>query len=85
MEKKNKKKFLVLRIILFESEKANSHNPEQDTCHWQSMCYKTSLGFNILLTKIFFKSRSLRVMKKDDESILMQILQEFRILEHVDC
>ena len=37
MEEKNEKKFLVLKIIAFESEKTNSHNPEQDTCQWQSM------------------------------------------------
>ena len=44
------------------------------------MCYETSLRFNISLREIFFKSGSLRVMKKYDESALMQILQEFGTL-----
>ena len=77
MEQKNQKKLLVLKIIAFESGNANSHNPEQDICHWNSMCYETHLRFNISLREIFFKSGSLRVMKKYDESALMQILQEF--------
>ena len=37
MEQKNQKVFLVLKIIAFQSVTANSRNPEQDTCHWQSM------------------------------------------------
>ena len=47
MEEKNEKKLLVLKIIAFESGTRNSHNPEQDICHWQSMCYETHLRFNI--------------------------------------
>ena len=78
MEKKNQKKFFVVRIISFESVTTNYHNPEQDTCHWQSMCYETSLRFNISLTEIFFKSGYLRVMKKYVENTLMKILKEFR-------
>ena len=31
MEQMNQKKFLVLKIIAFESGTTNSHNPEQDT------------------------------------------------------
>ena len=77
MEQKNEKKLLVLKIIAFESGKANSHNPEQDICHWMSMCYETHLRFKISLREIFFKSGSLRVMKKYDESALMQIVQVF--------
>ena len=80
MEQKNQKKLLVLNIIAFESAKANSHNPEQDICHWQSMCYETPLRFNISLREIFSKSRSPRVMKKSDESAFLQILQEFGTL-----
>ena len=64
MEKKNQKKLLVLRIIALEFGTTNSHNLEQDTCHWQSMCYETPQRFNISLTKIFFKYGYLRVMKK---------------------
>ena len=85
MEQQNQKKFLVLKIIPFESRTTNSHNPEQDICHWQSMCYETPLRFNISLREIFSKSGSPRVIRKSDESALMQILQEFETLYHVDC
>ena len=85
MEQKNSKKLLVLKIIAFESGKANSHNPEQDICHWQSMCYETALRFNISLREIFSKSESPRVMEKYDERALMQISQEFGALKHVNC
>ena len=77
MEQKNEKKLLVLKIIAFESGKANSHNPEQDICHWQSMCYETPLRFNISLREIFSKSGSFIVMEKYNESVFMQILQKF--------
>ena len=80
MKQKNRKKLLVLNIIPFESGKTNSHTPEQDNCHWQSMCYETPLRFNISLREIFSESGSPRVMKKYDESALMQILQEFGTL-----
>ena len=71
---------LVLNIIAFESRTTNSHTPEQDNCHWESMYYETPLRFNISLREIFSKSGSPRVMKKYDESALMQILQEFGTL-----
>ena len=77
MEQKNEKKLLVLKIIAFESGKRNSHNPEQDICHWMSMCYETNLRFNLSLREIFSKSGSPRLMKKYDESALMPVLQEF--------
>ena len=44
------------------------------------MCYETPLRFKTSLTEIFFKSGSLRVMEKYDESAVMQILQEFGTL-----
>ena len=77
MEQKNLKKLLVLKILAFESGTRNSHNPEQDICHWQSMCYETPLRFNISLREIFSKSGSFILMKKYDESVVMQISQEF--------
>ena len=80
MEQKIVKKLLVLKIFAFESRTTNSHNLEQDNCHWQSMCYETPVRFNISLREIFFKSSSLRVMKKYDESALMPILQVFGTL-----
>ena len=80
MDQENLKKFLVLKTIAFELGTRNSQNPEQDNCHWQSMCYETPLRFNISLREIFSKSGSPIVMKKYDESALMQISQEFGTL-----
>ena len=80
IEQKNLKKLLVFKIIAFESGTTNSHNPEQDICHWQSMCYGTALRFNISLREIFSKSGSPTVMKKFEQSVLMQISKEFRTL-----
>ena len=80
MEQKNQKKLLVLKIIAFESGNANSHNPEQDICHWMSMCYETHLRFNISLREIFSKSGSPRVTEKYDQSALMEIFEEFGTL-----
>ena len=84
-QQKKLKKLLVLKIIAFESGTRSSHNPEQDICHWQSMCYETALRLNISLTELFSKSGSPRVMKKYDESALMQISQEFWPFYHVNC
>ena len=72
----DEKKFLVLKIIAFQLGTRDPHNPKEDTCHWQSMCYETPLKFNTELREIFSKSGSLRVMKKYDESALMLLLQE---------
>ena len=47
MDKKNQKIFLVLKITGLESGTTNSHNPEDDTWHWQSIYYETPLRFNI--------------------------------------
>ena len=80
MEKKNLNKLLVLTIIAFESGTTNSHNPEQNIFHWHSVRYETPLRINILLREIFSKSGSPRLMKKYDESALMQILQDFGAL-----
>ena len=77
MEQKNLKKLLVLKIIAFELGSRNSHNPEQDICHWQSMCYETPQRINISIREIFSKSGPPIVMKKYDESVLIQISQDF--------
>ena len=61
--KKNQKKFLVFKKIAFEPVSTNSHNPEQDTCHWQSICYQATLRFKISLKEVYSKAGSLRVMK----------------------
>ena len=52
---KNLKKLLVFKILAFESGTRNSHNLDQDICHWQSMCYETPRRFNISLREIFSK------------------------------
>ena len=77
MQQKKQKIFSVLKITAFESGTKNIHNPEHDTCHWQSMCYETPLRFNISVREICSKSGSLRVMKKYDESALMHISPKF--------
>ena len=80
MEQKNRQKLLVLNIVPLELGMTNSQNTEQDNCHWQSMCYETHVRFNISLTEIFSKSGSPVVMKKYDESALMQISADFGTL-----
>ena len=77
MKEKNRKKLLVSNIIPFESGTTNSQNPEEVNCHWQSMCYKNPLGFNISRREKFSESGSLTVMKIYNEGPLMQISQEF--------
>ena len=80
MKQKYQKKLLVLKIIAFESRTTNSHNIEQDICHWMSMCYETLIRFNISLREIFSESGSPRVIKNYGGSVLMKILQEFGTL-----
>ena len=80
MEQTNLKRILVLKISASESGTTNSHNPEQDICHWQSMCYETPLRFNISLREIFSKLESPIMMIKYDKSALMQISQDFGTL-----
>ena len=82
MEQKIRQKVFGFMIIAFKLGQADSHNPEQDTCHWQSIWYETLLLFNISLREIFSKSVSLRVMEKYDESTLTQISQVFVTLQN---
>ena len=74
---KQSEKLFLLKIIAFELGTTNSRHPEEDTCHWQSICYETPLRFTMTLKDIFWKSGSLRVMKKYDGSAHMQILYKF--------
>ena len=53
MEQKNLKIFLVFEIIAFEPGSTNSHNPEEDTCHWQSVCYEATPRVSISVTETF--------------------------------
>ena len=77
MDWKNSKKLLVLEIIATELGATSSVNFEKDTCYWQSMCYEISLSLNISRREIFFKTGSIRVIEKYDESALNDILQGF--------
>ena len=77
MKQENQKKLLVLNVIPFQSGTTNSQSPEQDNCHCHSMCFERFIRFNISLMDIFSKSGPPIVMKKYDESALMQISQEF--------
>ena len=85
MEQQIEKKFLVFRIIGFELRVANSRNPEQDTCHRQSMYEQGPLRFHVTLRETFSKSTSLRMMKNHDKSPLMEIWQVFGTISHADC
>ena len=71
---------MLLKTIATELGATSSVNLGRDTCHWQSMCYQTSLSFNISQREIFFKSGSVKVMEKYDESGLIYILQGFGTL-----
>ena len=63
MEPEDQKNFLVLKITAFEPGSRNSHILEQDTSHWQSICYQATLRFKISLKEVYSKAGSLRVMK----------------------
>ena len=69
------RKSFGFKDICFWIRTTNSLKLEKDTCHCQSMCYKTSLRFNISLREMFFKSGSIRLMEEYDEIGLMPILQ----------
>ena len=80
MESKNQKKFLLFKIIAFEPGSSNPDNIEEDTCLWLSICYQESQKLNMSLRDVYPKPGSLRVMKKQDESTPLQILQVFGYL-----
>ena len=61
--KKKSEKFLLFKIVSFEPGGTNSHNREQDTSHWQSICYQATLRFEISLKQVYCKAGSIRVMK----------------------
>ena len=63
MDQKNQKTILAFEIIAFEPGSTNSHNPEQDTSHWQSTCYERTLRFNVSLKELYSKRGSPTLMK----------------------
>ena len=58
MEHMTDLKLLVLKVTAFECWTENCHSPQQDTCHWLSMCSETPLRFNISLREGYSKSSS---------------------------
>ena len=85
MEQKIEEKFFVFQIIAFEFGVASSCYIEQETCHRQPMCQQIPLRFHLTLAEIFSKSRFPKMMKKNHKSALIEILQVFETLSHVDC
>ena len=63
MEEKNQKKILVFKKTALDLRSTNSRIFEQDTCHWQSICYQASLRFKISLRQVYSKADSFKVMK----------------------
>ena len=63
MEQENPKKFFEFKIFVSEQGSTNSHILEQDTCHWQSICYQATQRFNMSLRVVYSKPGSLRVIK----------------------
>ena len=63
MEQKNQKKILVLKKTSLDLGLTTSRILEQDTCHWQSICYQATLRFKISLKEVYSKAGSLRVIK----------------------
>ena len=63
MEQENPKKFFEFKILVSEQGSTNSHILEQDTCHWQSICYQATQRFNMLLSDVYSKPGSLRVIE----------------------
>ena len=63
MEQENPRKFFELKIFVSEEGSTDSHILEQDTCHWQSICYQATQIFNMSLRDIYYKPGSLRVIR----------------------
>ena len=63
MEQTCPKKLFLFKIIVFEQGSTNSYILEQDTCHWQSICYQATQRFNMSLRVVYSKPGSLRVIK----------------------
>ena len=63
MEIENPTKFFQFKILVSEQGLTNSHILEQDTCHWQPICYQATLKFKMSLKGVYSKAGSLRVIK----------------------
>ena len=88
MEQKNPKKLFLFKIIVFEQGSKNSHILEQDTCHWQSICYQATQRFNMSLRVVYSKPGSLRVLKNITKVLSCRIyksLGTFNLLTVKGC
>ena len=63
MEQENPKNIFVFKINVCEQGSTNSHILEQDTCHWQSICYQGTQTFNMSLRDVYSKPGSLGVIE----------------------
>ena len=88
MEKENPKNIFLFKIIVCEQGSANSHILEQDTCHWQSICYQPTRIFNMSLRDIYSKPGSLRVIRNIMKVLSCRIsksLGNFKLLTIKGC
>ena len=69
MEQQNPEKVLVYKIIVFRAGSTNSRILEQDTSHWQPICYEATLIFKISLSQVYSEAGSLGKMK-----VIMKVL-----------
>ena len=63
MEQENPKEFFEFKILVSEQGSTDSHILEQDTCHWQSICYQGTKKINMSLRDVYSKPGSLTVIE----------------------
>ena len=88
MEQENPEKLSEFKILVSEQGSTNSHILEQDTCHWQSICYQATQRFNMLLSDVYSKPGSLRVIENMMKVLSCRIynsLGPFNILTIKGC
>ena len=84
LSKKIRKIFFISYIIEFDLVAENTHFYEENTYHWQTVCYKQSKNFTYSQQRHFptqFPSESW----KYDKSAAVKVLTVFRSLGQVDC
>ena len=82
------KSFFLFKVIVFEQGSTNSYFLEQDTYHWQSICYQASQRFNMSLRLVYSKPCSPRVIKyimKVLSSRIYKSLGHFNLLTVKGC
>ena len=63
MTQQNQKKFLVFKIIAFESGSPSSYIVEHDSSRCQSICYQATERFKISLREVYPTARSLLLIE----------------------